>query len=129
MKQPLLIGATAVLLSAHDAFAANRTLTGIISDRLCGASHQAMVAQHGGKMTDADCTAACVKSGGKYVFVSGGKVYTIANQHEKHLAASAGKTVQLTGDLQGTTLTVSKLAASAMRAPTAPSGLKIVSVQ
>ena len=70
-------------------------------------------------------TAACVKAGGKYVFLSGGKVYTIANQGEKDLALNAGKTVTLTGDVQGTALTVSKLASP----PTAPSGLKVVSVR
>ena len=69
-------------------------------------------------MTDAACTEACVKAGGKYVFLSGGKVYTIANQDEKDLALNAGKTVTLTGDLQGTTVTVSKIAASTKKAPT-----------
>jgi hypothetical protein len=46
------------------------------------------------------------------VFVSGGKVYTIANQDEKDLALNAGKTVKLTGDMEGTSITVSKVAAS-----------------
>ena len=71
-----------------------------------------IAAQHGGNVTDAACTEACVKAGGKYVFLSGGKVYTIANQDEKDLALNAGKTVTLTGDMQGTTVTVSKIAAS-----------------
>jgi hypothetical protein len=128
MKQ-LLIGVMAVLVTAHGAFAASRTLIGTISDSLCGPSHQAMAAQHGGKGTDADCIAACVKAGGKYVFVSEGHVYTIANQDQKDLAANAGKTVQLTGDLQGTTITLAKMTASAMKAPAAPSGLRVVSVR
>jgi hypothetical protein len=50
-----------------------------------------------------------VKAGAKYVFTSGGKVYAIANQDDKDLAANAGKTVRLTGDMQGTTITVSKI--------------------
>ena len=128
MKQ-LLIGVTAVLLTAHGAFAASRTLTGTISDGLCGASHQAMAAQHGGKRTDAECSAACVKAGGKYVFVSEGHVYTIANQNQKDLAANAGKTVQLTGDLQGTTITLATMTASTMKVPAAPTGLRVVSVR
>jgi hypothetical protein len=122
-----------VLLTAHGAFAANRTLMGTIGDSLCGASHNAISAQHGGKETDAECSEACVKAGGKYVFVSGGKVYTIANQGEKDLAANAGKTVQLTGDLRGTTITVAKIATSTMNAatkvPGAPTGLRVVSVK
>lgn len=108
----LMIVAVITLLAAPGAFAASKTMTGKISDSMCGASHKAMAAQHGGKGTDADCTEACVKAGGKYVFVSGGKVYTIANQDEKDLALNAGKTVTLTGDMQGTTVTVSKIAAS-----------------
>ncbi len=129
MKQ-LLTSVMVVLLTAHGAFAASRTLTGTISDSLCGASHQAMAARHGGKGTDAECSEACVKAGGKYVFVSAGKVYTIANQDENDLAANAGKTVQLTGDLQGTTITVAKMATSTMKAatkaPAAPTGLRVV---
>jgi hypothetical protein len=128
MKQ-LLIGMMAVLLTAHGAFAASRTLTGTISDSLCGASHRAMAAQHGGKAADAECSAACVKAGGKYVFISEGQVYTIANQNQKDLAANAGKTVQVTGDLQGTTITLATMTASTMKAPAAPSGLRVVSVR
>jgi len=108
----LMIAAVITLLTAPGAFAASKTMTGKVSDSMCGASHKAMAAQHGGKVTDADCTEACVKAGGKYVFVSGGKVYAIANQDEKDLALNAGKTVTLTGDMQGTTVTVSKIAAS-----------------
>ena len=113
MKRWLTTAAVIVLFAAPGAFAASKTLTGKISDSMCGASHKKMAAQHGGNVSDAACTEACVKAGGKYVFVSGGKVYTIANQDEKDLALNAGKTVTLTGDLQGTTVTVSKIAASA----------------
>jgi hypothetical protein len=125
----LLIGVMAVLLTAHGAFAASRTLTGTISDSLCGISHKAMAARHGGNATDAECSTACVKAGGKYVFVSEGHVYTIANQNQKDLAANAGKTVQVTGDLQGTTIMVAKMAASTMKAPAAPTGFRVVPVQ
>jgi hypothetical protein len=58
-----------------------------------------------------------VKGGGKYVFVSGGKVYTIANQDAQDLALHAGKTVRLTGERQGTTITVSKVAVTTKREP------------
>jgi hypothetical protein len=58
-----------------------------------------------------------VKAGGKYVFVYGSKVYTIANQDEKDLALHAGKTVRLTGDRQGATITVSNIAATRKREP------------
>ncbi len=70
--------------------AADQTWTGKISDSMCGGSHAKMIAAHGGagKMTDRDCTLACTKAGGKYVFVMGGsgKVYNIANQDLADLA-------------------------------------------
>jgi hypothetical protein len=100
----LLLGLTSF------ASAANQTWTGKISDSMCGASHAKMVAAHpGGKMTDRDCTLACNKAGGKFVFVTGGKVYNIANQDDKDLQTHAGHTVRLTGDMKGDTITVSKI--------------------
>jgi hypothetical protein len=109
---------TVAMLFAPGAFAATGTWTGKISDSMCGASHAKMAAQHGGagKVSDVDCTEACVKAGGKYVFASGGKVYTITNQDDKDLALNAGKTVHLTGDMEGTSITVSKIAASTKKA-------------
>ena len=62
-------------------------------------------------MTDRDCTLACVKGGGKFVFVSGGKVYNVANQNLAALTEHAGENVSLTGDVQGDTITVSKVSA------------------
>jgi outer membrane lipoprotein-sorting protein len=121
MKRLMMV-ATITLL-APGAFAAGGTWTGEISDSMCGASHKA--AQHSGKMTDTECTEACVKAGAKYVFSSGGKVYTIANQDDKDLALNAHKTVRLTGDKQGTTITVSKIVAITQETPAKPSGLTV----
>ena len=92
------------------AFAAEQTFTGRISDSNCGASHAAMKGEHGNaKMTDKDCTVACTKAGGKYVFVQGGTVYQIANQDLASLQENAGATVRLTGEKNGNTITVSKI--------------------
>ena len=89
--------------------AASMTMTGMISDSMCGASHAKMTAGHAG-MTDKACTLACVKAGAKYIFVSeDGKVYQIANQNQADLAKEAGDKVSLTGDVNGTTITVSKV--------------------
>ena len=86
-------------------------MTGMISDSMCGASHAKMMEMHkDAKMTDRDCTLACVKGGGKYVFVSAGKVYQIANQDLPELQKEAGESVRLTGDVNGDTVTVSKVA-------------------
>jgi hypothetical protein len=94
--------------------AADQTWTGKISDSLCGGSHAKMIAAHGGasKMTDRDCTLACTKAGGKYVFVMGGsgKVYNIANQNLAALQTHAGHTVKLTGEMKGDIIVVSKIA-------------------
>jgi hypothetical protein len=98
--------------------AADMTGTGKISDSMCGASHAKMIAAHGGagKMTDRDCTMACTKAGGKYVFVTGGKVYNIANQDDADLQTHAGHTVRLTGEMKGDTITVSKIVMPAKKA-------------
>jgi hypothetical protein len=90
--------------------AADETWTGKISDDMCGASHAKMAAEHAdAKMTDRDCTLACVKGGGKYVFVSGEKVYKIENQDSPLLQQHAGHTVKLTGEMKGETVTVSNI--------------------
>jgi hypothetical protein len=92
--------------------AATMTMDGMISDSMCGASHAKMMEMHkDAKMTDRDCTLACVKGGGKFVFVSGGKVYNLANQKLAGLSEHAGETVSLTGNVEGDTITVSKVSA------------------
>jgi hypothetical protein len=87
------------------------TWTGKISDSMCGASHAGM----GTKMSDHDCTVGCVKAGAKYVFVSKGKVYQIANQKDADLPVHAGETVVLTGSMTGDTITVTKIAVPATK--------------
>lgn len=89
--------------------AAPQTLTGQISDSMCGANHASMGDMGKNPKT---CTVGCVKAGAKYAFVRGGKVYGIRNQNFAGLAANAGTTVQLTGDLDadGKNLTITKVA-------------------
>jgi hypothetical protein len=67
-----------------------------------------MIAGHPG-MSERDCALACVKGGGKYVFVSDGKVYNIANQGLPLLGTHARHTVRLTGEMKGDTITVSNI--------------------
>jgi phosphatidylglycerol:prolipoprotein diacylglycerol transferase len=86
--------------------AAPQTWTGQIGDSMCGAKHKPMGNM---KMSDRECTEMCIKAGGKYVLVTGGKIYQIADQKDKALAIHAGHTVLLTGDLKGDTITVSKI--------------------
>ena len=107
MKKLTLLAA-AVVFCASPLFAAEKTWNGSISDSMCGAKHP--TAEHGSKMTDRDCVEACIKDhGGKYVFVSEGKVYKIANQDFAGLKTHAGHKVALTGDMKDDTITVVRI--------------------
>ena len=105
----LCIAVIVSMLGAMSASAADQTWTGKISDSVCGAKHEKM-AEHGNtKMADRDCTMACVKEGGKYVFVLKGKVYKIDNQDFAALQEYGGHMVQLTGEMTGDTIKVSNI--------------------
>jgi len=96
--------------------AAEQTLTGQITDAMCGADHSMM--KHEGKTVSArDCTLECVKDGSKFAFVSNGKVYEVKNQDLKDLSVHAGHTVKLTGEVgaDGKSITVSKIAMAAKK--------------
>jgi hypothetical protein len=105
----LFIGAATAVLFSAPVWAAQQTWTGKISDSNCGASHQAAIEHGGKKMTDAECTKACVKGGAKYVFVHEGKVIPITNQDFSGLEEHAGHTVHLTGEMTDDSITVSKI--------------------
>ena len=105
----LCIAVIASMLGAMSVSAADQTWTGRISDSMCGAKHKKM-AEHGtSKMADRDCTMACVKEGGKYVFVLKGKVFKIDNQDFAALQEYGGHMVQLTGEMTGDTIKVSNI--------------------
>src|SRR5450432_2767353 len=107
----LCLAVVASMLGACATYAADKTWTGKISDSMCGVKHNTS-AEHGGKkMSDRDCTLGCVKEhNAKYVFVSGGKVYNVANQDFAALQQHAGHTVEFTGETTGDAITVSKIA-------------------
>jgi len=98
---------TLAVLAAYPR-AAEQTLKGQISDSLCGAKHEE-AAEGQGKMPDRDCTLACVRGGSKFALVVDGKVFQIANQDLEDLKTHAGHTVMVTGELNGQTITVSKI--------------------
>ncbi|MGA3125536.1 MAG: hypothetical protein ABSD13_02395 [Candidatus Korobacteraceae bacterium] len=91
-------------LCAIPAMAATATLTGVITDDMCGAKHMMP-----GK-SDAECIRACVKSGAKFAVVSDGKVYVLAGKTAE-VNALAGKKVTVSGELKDNTMTVSSIAA------------------
>jgi hypothetical protein len=102
---------TAVLLAFCAASMYGASWTGEISDSACGASHAKMMGEHKDLKTDRDCTLACVKAGSKYVLVSDGKVFQIENQSLPALQQRAGQMVDVTGDLKGDSIVVSKISA------------------
>ncbi len=106
-RKAFFLGVLVLSLSSM-AFAADQTWTGKISDSKCGATHN--TSEHDGKkMTERQCTAACIKGGAKYVFVSDGKVYNVDNQDFAGLPVHAGHSVKLTGEMTGDTIKVSKI--------------------
>jgi hypothetical protein len=91
--------------------AEEKTLTGKISDSLCGRSHAEMAAKQGSKISDRDCVIACLnystENSPKLVVVdNAGKVYQIANQKFPGLIRRAGEPLRITGDVVGTTVTI-----------------------
>jgi hypothetical protein len=101
--------ATVILMSAVFSLAAEKTWTGKISDSDCGRSHKSAIEHAGKTLTDHDCVIACVEKGGKYVFVTGGKIYNISNQDLSELKEHAAHSVKLTGEMTGDTINVSKI--------------------
>jgi hypothetical protein len=109
MKRLLFVSVFAAGLST--AFAADQTVTGVITDGMCKSNH-AMMQKGANKMSDHDCTVACVKMMGlKYTLVSGDKVYEITNQTFAGLEKDAGGTVKATGQVSadGKSITLTKL--------------------
>jgi hypothetical protein len=100
----MILGVALSALSVVVVLAADQTWTGAIGDKMCGANHKAM----GAKMTDRECTQACAKGGAPYVLVADGKVYQLMN-HDADLRTHAGHTVNLTGELKGNSIRVSRV--------------------
>ncbi len=69
-----------------------KTLTGIVSDSMCGAHHMAK------DKSPADCARMCVKQGMKYALVVGSKVYTLEG-HEAELDKLAGERASVKGEV------------------------------
>ena len=97
---------TAVLMlslsGAFAVFAQQQSLTGVVTDSMCGATHMAKV------KTSAECTRVCVKDRMKYALSVEKKVY-ILEGHEAELAKLAGQKVTVKGTLKGDTLSVQEV--------------------
>src|SRR6266699_4024059 len=83
--------------------AGTKTLTGIVSDSMCGAHHMAK------DKSPAECTRMCVQQGQKYALVVGQKVYTLQG-HEPDLDKLAGTKATVKGNVTGETVAVDSVA-------------------
>jgi hypothetical protein len=109
MRQRTLALLTAGLfLAASPVFAA--TVTGTVSDTMCGKTHGEM----GANVSDADCTRKCVKAGASYALVTSNKVYTLKGDKAQltQLDKFAGAKVIIDGDTSGNTITVKTVKAA-----------------
>ncbi|MBI3490355.1 MAG: hypothetical protein HY047_00910 [Acidobacteria bacterium] len=107
MKRLTVLTAS-LLLFGPASFAAEQTFAGQISDSACNSKHESG-AENVPTPPDHDCTLDCVRGGSKFVLVSNGKVYQIANQDLADLKTHAGHNVKMTGDLKGDAITVTKI--------------------
>lgn len=87
------------------ASAAPRTLTGTVSDAMCGAHHMAK------DKSAAECTRECVTKGTKYALVVGKKVYTL-DGHEAELDKLAGEKATVKVSVMGEMVLVESVAAA-----------------
>ena len=86
--------------------AGTKTLTGVVSDSMCGAKHMAK------DKSPAECARMCVKQGMKYALVSVDKVYTLEG-HEAELDKLAGARVTVKGSVAGDVVTVASVTPAA----------------
>ena len=79
--------------------AADQTFTGVITDTMCGKSHEMM-----GNQPPEKCVAMCVKGSSQYALFDGKTVYALSDQ--KSPAKFAAKRVKVTGTLNPKTNTI-----------------------
>jgi hypothetical protein len=101
VKKIVILGATLLLVTGL-AWAAPDSWTGVVSDSHCGLKHAKASA------AAETCVEKCVGGGGKYVFVSGGKLYQIEPQDK--LKGMGGKEVTVTGTMKGKEITAESVA-------------------
>jgi hypothetical protein len=104
MTKKLAILVVLLLVVGSMVWAGSQTWTGTVSDSRCGTKH-AVASEK-----SAACVIRCVKHGAKYVLVSEGKVYQLDAQDK--FTDFAGKSVKVTGSLQGDTIAVESVEAA-----------------
>jgi len=87
-----------------DSSATPKTLTGVVSDSMCGAKHMAK------DKSPAECTRMCVKQG-----MQRNKIYTLEG-HEAELDKLAGARATVKGSVAGDVVTVASVKPAAKKA-------------
>src|SRR5689334_24935983 len=112
MKKLLSVTIIAVVLTTASAFAqtsakpaAAKTLTGVVSDSMCGAKHMAK------DKSAAECTRECVKGGTDYALVVAGKVYALKGD-KAEIDKYAGQRATVKGTLEGNNVNVQSITAA-----------------
>jgi hypothetical protein len=105
MQIKLIASVATLTLGAASLFAQQpQTVTGTVSDAMCGAHHMMKGA------TAAECTRACVKQGSDFALVSNGKVYTLKGD-KTQFDKFAGANVVVKGTVSGDTISVDTISA------------------
>jgi hypothetical protein len=105
MQIKFIASVATLTLGAASLFAQGpQTITGTVSDAMCGAHHMMKGA------SAADCTRACVKQGSDFALVSDGKVYTLKGD-KTQFDKFAGENVVVKGTVSGTTISVDTIGA------------------
>jgi hypothetical protein len=109
MKKLSSFTVIAVVLTTASAFAqtsakpaAGKTLTGVVSDSMCGAKHMAK------DKSAAECTRECVKAGSDYALVVGDKIYPLKGD-KGELDKYAGQRATVKGTLDGSNINVQSI--------------------
>jgi hypothetical protein len=107
MKKRLVLLGMGLSMTVGLAMAGNsssqKSLTGTVSDTMCGAKHVTSNA--------AACTRKCVGTGSGYALVVGDKVYALQGANDQ-LDKYAGEPVTITGDISGNTVKVASVKAA-----------------
>lgn len=96
-----VIAMTAPGLMANPQPANKITWTGVVSDSNCGLKHSDPSDEA------AMCVRKCVEGGAQYVLVSSDKIYQLSDQAK--FAAFAGRSVKVSGTLEGKTIQVASV--------------------
>jgi hypothetical protein len=112
MKKVLGIFLAAGCVSVTPVHVQQQSWTGVLSDSMCGASHQATASARG--LTDRQCMFECIKALAKYVLVdASGQVVPIANQDLPGFPLYLGRPVRIVGEMKSNALVVSRVEAIA----------------